>query len=169
MKKTMRIGTVETNGGRRGSIYIKVEFENGRLLISGVIGPMPSGNALGGCGQIDMEFEHKDPKDNDERYGDNLTKPEDINFAPHWDKEKWFSLLAIWKRWHLNDMRAGCEHQRALGWKYDDHHDPKTFRGEPCPTCGYEIGSAWLKEDVPEEVISFIESLPDTDKRPSWV
>jgi hypothetical protein len=22
----------------------------------------------------------------------------------------------VWKRWHLNDLRAGCEHQRAEGW-----------------------------------------------------
>lgn len=22
-------------------------------------------------------------------------------------------MLAVWERWHLNDMRAGCEHQRA--------------------------------------------------------
>lgn len=25
-------------------------------------------------------------------------------------------LVAIWKLWHLNHMRAGCEHQRAAGW-----------------------------------------------------
>ena len=26
-------------------------------------------------------------------------------------------ILEIWKRWHLNGMRAACEHQRALGWE----------------------------------------------------
>ncbi len=25
-------------------------------------------------------------------------------------------LAALWERWHLNDMRAACEHQRAAGW-----------------------------------------------------
>lgn len=25
-------------------------------------------------------------------------------------------VLDVWDRWHLNDMRATCEHQRALGW-----------------------------------------------------
>lgn len=29
--------------------------------------------------------------------------------APGWLPE----VLALWERWHLNDMRAGCEHQRA--------------------------------------------------------
>jgi hypothetical protein len=26
------------------------------------------------------------------------------------------SILEYWKLYHLNDMKAGCEHQRALGW-----------------------------------------------------
>lgn len=25
-------------------------------------------------------------------------------------------MVTVWRRWHLNDLRAGCEHQRALGW-----------------------------------------------------
>lgn len=28
------------------------------------------------------------------------------------------ALIAMWKRWHLNDMHAGCIHQRKL-WKLD--------------------------------------------------
>ncbi len=31
-------------------------------------------------------------------------------------------LVDIWERWHLNDLRAGCEHQRALGWKVCPGH-----------------------------------------------
>ena len=26
------------------------------------------------------------------------------------------AMAAVWQRWHLNDMQAGCEHQRAAGW-----------------------------------------------------
>ena len=29
-------------------------------------------------------------------------------------------LVEIWRRWHLNDMRAGCEHQRAAKWRQAD-------------------------------------------------
>lgn len=62
-----------------------------------------------------------------------------------------------WGTWrHLNDMRAGCEHQRAMGWKsYDEHPS------EPCPVCGYKYGTAWLVEPLPAEVYSFVESLPE--------
>lgn len=169
MKKTMRVGTINTGNGRRANIYISATFEDGNLSISGVIGPLSSGNALGGCGQIDMEFQHRHPEDNDKRYEDHLTRAQDINFAKGWDREKWFNLLDIWKKYHLNDKQAACEHQRELGWRYEDHHDSKTFRGEACPVCGYEIGSAWLRINVPKEVIELLEALPETDKQPAWV
>lgn len=35
-------------------------------------------------------------------------------FATGWDSEKRDRLADIWDRYHLNDMQAGCEHQR--GW-----------------------------------------------------
>jgi len=111
MIKTMRIGTMEIYNNKRASIYVKAEYKEGKLSISGVIGPLRSGNCLGGCGQIDMEFSHKNPEDNDKRY-DHPTTPEEISFATGWDKEKWFDLLDIWKEYHLNDMQAECEHQR---------------------------------------------------------
>jgi hypothetical protein len=39
-------------------------------------------------------------------------------------------LVAIWALWHLNGMRAGCQHQRALGWTIcAGYHE----QGESCP------------------------------------
>jgi hypothetical protein len=112
----MRIGIINHNiHGRHADVFVTAEIKDGVLSLSGVIGPLKSGNALGGCGQIDMEFEHRNPEDNDYRYTA-PTKAEDISFAPGWDKEKWFDLLGIWKAWHMNDMQAGCEHQQAERW-----------------------------------------------------
>lgn len=167
MEKVMRVGTTKI-GGRWASIYTKVKVKDGKLLISGVIGPLQSGNALGSCGQIDMEFAHRDKKDNDSRYNTPIT-PEEIKFVNGWDKEKWFDLLDIWKRWHLNAMRSECEHQRELGWIYEEHHNPETFEGDKCPVCGYSIGSKWLKEELPKSVIAMIRAFPITDKNPAWV
>ena len=71
-----------------------------------------------------------------------------------WPRKRILKLLSIWERWHLNDMQAGCEHQRTLGWtSYDEHPS------EPCPTCGYKYGSAWLYESLPQDVIDFIQPL----------
>lgn len=98
------------------------------------------------------------------------------------------AILRIWRRWHLNDMRAGCEHQRAAGWEdvrippselpdsranQDEggilalwvyrHEHPKGLLCEPCPVCGYKYGTAWLLEEIPADVIAEIESWsPET-------
>lgn len=73
----------------------------------------------------------------------------------HFGKIRWLyskdrikKILDIWDRWHLNDMRAECEHQRELGWTWDNGHAET-----PCPVCGYRLGSAWLKEPVPQSII----------------
>jgi len=33
---------------------------------------------------------------------------------------------------------------------------------------GYKYGSAWLHEEIPEEVLDFLKSLPDATKQPAW-
>lgn len=52
--------------------------------------------------------------------------------------------------WHLNDMRAGCAHQRASG---------VTRIGSKCTECGYSYGSAWLHEELPKEIIALAQSI----------
>src|SRR5258708_40147908 len=115
MEKVMRVGTIQD-----GSIFIKADYDGKRLSISGVIGPKTNGDARGGCGQIDMEFAHRNQRDNDKRYTSPI-QPSEIEFAPDWNAEKWFDLLDAWKHYHLNDMKAECEHQRARGETWETH------------------------------------------------
>ncbi len=103
MKKTIRIGTIETHGGGHVSIYCKIKC-NGKLSISGVIGPRPCGNTYGGCGQINMGFAHRSPADNDARYPKPIT-PGEIRFAKGWNADLWLDLLDIWKKWHLKTAK----------------------------------------------------------------
>jgi hypothetical protein len=57
---------------------------------------MRNGDARGGCGQI---------------------RPKDVRiYGPGWNADEHAKLLSLWDRWHLNDMRSGCEHQRAAAW-----------------------------------------------------
>jgi hypothetical protein len=91
-------------------------------------------------------------------------------------------VVQLWKRWHLNDMRAGCEHQRAEKWE-EIPVDPSRSNNEylvirgytgwnrmiwkpveqggllnkPCPTCGYKYGSRWLFEALPQDVLDTLE------------
>ena len=102
INKTVRIGTIAPWGtSYRASVYFHIERRN-YWSFTGVIGPRRSGNAAGGCGQIDMEFAHRKPADNDAR-SSSLIKPEEIQFAPGWDAEKLFTLLEYWKRYHLTN------------------------------------------------------------------
>ncbi len=165
IEKVIQPASMQTSGGRWVRIYCKIKYIDGRLSISGVIGPLPSGNALGGAGQIDMGFAHKNPQDDDTRWS-NLTKPEELIFTKGWDTDLWLDFLDIWKEWHLNDLQAGCIHQREMGWSRDGYDKHPS---EPCPICGYKYGTAWLKKDVPESVILFLDRLPKAKQRPAWI
>lgn len=94
MKKIIRIGR-----GEAGDVFCKIEFVNkegkgGVLSITGVEGPKSNGDCRGSCGQI---YDHIRIKD----------------FAPGWDHKTLAEFIDVWRRWHLNDLRAACEHQRA--------------------------------------------------------
>jgi len=54
------------------------------------------------------------------------------------------------------------------GWVSPSEH-PEGKLTKPCPECGYKYGTAWKSEEVPQSVIDFLFSLPDTDMRPAWV
>jgi len=216
-----------------GDMFVTIEYREGRLSITGVEGPKANGDATGGGGQ-------------------NTDALADVkNYAPEWNAEKVAKLREVWDRWHLNDMRPGCEHQRAAwdtreevevitykltreawalkreaekeaiysasigrepildttqrallgenvligtsatgfkivtppdadsplsgcyevdkrehkaaGWVRPEEH-PRGLLCKPCEVCGYKYGSSWLREDVPADVLKWLEALPVADK-----
>lgn len=239
MKKVINPCMCEVYGGKaRG--FVKIEYENDRLSLCGVIGPMRNGNAKGSCGQCTDEIRRGEPIEG-------------------WSREMLDKLCQIWERWHLNDMRAYCKHQKELGWdelagkkvtlynyrltreaqnkkkeaetaaltalregrtfvptsdqveyaampysikthealsgEVTERYEPKKplWAGDegateekslgwlkpeehpdgllcrPCPVCGYKYGTAWKKEEVPQDVIEFLMNLPDAEIEPAWV
>lgn len=221
--------------------FCKIEIkENGCLTITGVIGPTHYGNCRGGAGQCADSIRAGNPKEED-----------------GWTREMLDKFCDIWDNWHLNDVRAYCQHQKSLGWdrealepmtlyhynlrkeaaseqkkaenaaldalrqgkpffptpdqvfyaglkyflnKYSpvdgelkDYYEPyKSYTGrsaeeeksrgfvrfdedergilcKPCPVCGYKYGTSWIKEELPDEVVEFLKSLPDTKVQPAWV
>jgi hypothetical protein len=158
--KIVRIGNGHTYNGRAYGIYCKITYKAGRLSITGVEGPMRNGNACGSCGQIHMSY----------KTDEEIAK---ISPAPGWSHEKIREFFKVWDMWHLNDMRAGCQHQRAAGWGdkviTNEKEHPQGVLGKACPVCGYKYGTSWLKEDVPEAVLEYLRGLPETDTQPAWV
>ena len=162
-KKVVRLGRQPGTG----FTFCKITFTDGRLSITGVEGPTKDGNARGSCGQIDM---HEWTFD---------------QYAPGWDAEKVARFLAVWSEWHLNDMKAGSPAQEAF-LKANPITDRLNHYTKACaaltaaginPGPGhigkdgkpYRYGSAWLRCEVPEDVIAFLRNLPDTDITPAWV
>jgi hypothetical protein len=77
-------------------------------------------------------------------------------------------LYEIWKRWHLNDMRAGTFVQEEIlrqakvsGIEFNDYDDACNYleRFDALLDEGYKYGSKWLKEELPQQVIDYIYCL----------
>lgn len=71
--------------GHTPRVFVTIQWKDGgNLSLTGVVGPWTNGDAAGSCGQCIDDV-----------------RPFNARLAD------------VWERWHLNDMRAGCEHQRA--------------------------------------------------------
>ncbi len=100
MNKVLRPGTLRTHGGGYVSVYINLRDGDGYQSFTGVVGPTRGGNAYGGCGQIDMEFAHRNPEDDDKRYNP-PTKASEFRFAEGWNEDMWYDLLDVWNAYHM--------------------------------------------------------------------
>ena len=163
INKVVAIGTTDA-----GTTFCKIVYKYSKLSITGVEGPRPNGDCRGSCGQIVMsEWEFS-------------------RFYEGWNAGKVAKFRAIWNKWHLNDMRAGSPDQEAyleanpVTAVYPESHydkackaleavglnpDPGYLRDEK----PYKYGSAWLKESVPEDVLEWLDALPETTITPAWV
>ena len=165
MNKIIRIGKYENTPH---SLFCKIELTGGKLSINGVEGPKRNGDCHGGCGQIVMH------------------EWDITEYAPGWDADAVAMFRATWKRWHLNDMVAGSPAQMAylranpIAAVYPESHFTKSCEALQAaglqPDEGYQrngkdysYGSAWLREELPDSVVAYLESLPDADMTPAWV
>ena len=164
--KVVNPGIVDIGRAKGANLYCKIELNDGKLSISGVEGPLPSGNALGSCGQIDM-------------HPWNFKK---LNKG--WTPSLVNKFRKTWSEWHLNDMVAGSPKQELAinAWKLGGANyeykaacamleklgiledDSYIYEGKP-----YKYGSAWLRKELPNEVISFLASLPKSENQPAWI
>jgi len=151
-------------GSGQVRVFVSIKFDGERLSLTGVEGPKANGDARGGCGQIHMSWT--------DEYLEELASGD-------LDRRQVRKLRDVWKRWHLNDLRAGTpaqmEHMRGLtfpGYPVDHYtwtKDELTSAGlQPDPETGYSYGSAWLFEEVPAEVIDWLASLPVSSVPYHW-
>jgi hypothetical protein len=136
------IGTV-SNGPhrRRGVITVQLRIEGSelggrRLAITGEIQRRGAADIDAG-GQLDRTLVE-------------YAEGGQIQYAEGWSYDRLIRLCRVWRRWHLNDMRAECEHQRLWGWTWE------TNPSFPCPVCGYKLGSEWKVEELSPAVLEYI-------------
>lgn len=155
------------------AMFAKIEYTDGKLSISGAIGPKRNGDAYGSCGQFIMCFKEYDWRGH--------TTLADIAPNKNWTPELVKEFFDIWGRWHLNDMRAGSPDQEEFlrNNPINDalDHYTKACKAladaglNPDPNYGnYKYGSQWLKEPVPDEILQKLMNLPtNLPYSPAWV
>ena len=131
---------------------LEITLENGCLTISGFL----YHSTMRAHGQIQ----------------DHIPILQPYKFNKGWNLNKLNELIKIWNRWHLNNLRAGSPDQesalrntqitgdfypqavaylKTLGLQPDHNY---LIDGKP-----YSYGSRRLKEEIPEEVIKYLEAL----------
>jgi hypothetical protein len=149
MERDLVIGTMDTGYATRAVVTVHIEWTP------------PGGERYGQIrpdGSLSLTASAKRPRAKDidsggQMQGELREQREAIDYAPGWSPGKLVELLDVWDTYHLNDMQAGCEHQRALGWTYNEHP------AEPCPECGYKMGTEWRTMPVPAEVIEYLRTV----------
>jgi len=68
--------------------------------------------------------------------------------------ETFKKIYIWWTLYHLNDLHAGCIHQRAF-----EKEEYKKHAEDVCPICQYKYGSAWNFEPIPENDLKEIKDF----------
>ena len=151
IQKTISFGKIAYTSSRKiNAVDIEVTLKDGRLSIVGAIWNASHTDRVCGGQCLDTIAEHiKTPK--------------------------FKRIYAIWKKWHLNDMKAGSPAQEAwleanpINAVYPESHYDKACAAlasaglNPDPNYEhngkpYAYGSAWLAVELPQEVVDEVMS-----------
>ena len=129
-KRIFVVGSLPAYHYRTGAeisapLWVKILYIDGRLSITGVHGPLRNGEAHGDCGQVT------------ERLAELLKFPDLI--CVEGGTETVRRLLDYWEEWHLNSMRAHCDHQIAVhNWDVKERVQLWRWQLEGPPCAGRE-------------------------------
>ena len=136
------------------TIWIRVKYsaQTRRLTITGVDRPRRNGDA-DSCGQI---------------YDALASAPKDQLLVHQSVRDE---IVEVWKRWHLNDLNAGTQHQmqvlRDNGLAHSRYEDQKAFLTAMGIEAGF--GHAWHFEEVPQPILDAIALWPEAEVKPAWI
>lgn len=67
--------------------------------------------------------------------------------------ELYKQIMELWKKWHLNDMHAECEHQEAKKMTWETHPSNK------CEICGWKLGHGWDYREINQKDLETIKTI----------
>lgn len=151
MKKTIDFGKVDVYGNGRRDHLVRIEIElhvekQHRRTID--LEEISEYHTLSICGEVWNRL-HTDIISGGQCY-DYLAE-----LLPH--NEDLHRIIAMWKRWHLNDLNPGTREQREIAGNL-----PYTEALETLGKAGlvidreYKYGTRWLVELLPQDVIDEI-------------
>ena len=86
-------------------------------------------------------------------------------------RQEFKKLLDVWDKYHLNDLKAGTIKQNKFVDEYLENHKDERYDYTKMknllkenglePDNGYEYGSAWFYEPLPEDVIKFVREIQE--------
>lgn len=134
LKKVIVLGKYPINGRLIATAKIEIEINKTKdnfltLSICGAVYNTAHKNYYYFCGQCQDELKK------------------------HFHGKKAQEIFSIWDRWHLNEMHAGCEHQRDFEKEpYEKHMN------DICPICNHKYGADWRREELPADIIEKIKN-----------
>jgi hypothetical protein len=148
IKKTIQLGKVDYNGTGRKNYAVDIEVEldeAGELHMSGNIWNTTRSDIVqaGQCQDTIAKFFPQDKKVQ--------------------------RMIEVWNEYHLNHMHAGTPAQEKLIEEHQDsfEHYPKSHYEQARALLeehdllvdnGYKYGSAWLKQELPAEIVEEVAS-----------
>lgn len=75
------------------------------------------------------------------------------------------TITEVWERWHLNDLKPNCIHQTSFNCNVGNFTEQAAEQTAKCPN-GYNYGSQWLVEPLPENIITDIISIFEKYNKP---
>jgi hypothetical protein len=157
MRKVVCLG--KAGKEQLSNVFCSVEIKDGELTISGVVGPMRSGDCAGSAGQI-------------------VDEPiKEYNVSDGWNLLTVAEFYKVWHRWHLNKLRPGtAEQEKAIEiWKKAGNQYTYDGACEYLKSIGlyevngYKYGHGWITEELPQRIVDYVEGLKETRLDPAWV
>ena len=139
MKKTIELGKIDYNNSGRKNCMVDIELE---------LKDTPEGKVFSASGEIWNPI-HTDI------YSGGQILDEIGKFFPL--NKQVLRIIEIWKKYHLNNFHAGCEHQRDF-----EKEDYQKHAEAVCPICHYKYGSEWKFEEIPNDIIKEIKHIIST-------